>query len=466
MKMHGMGALILAAGKGTRMKGSVPKVLQPVLGEPVLSYVVEAVKKAGIEHIAVVVGHGGHEVAAYLERHYKEVSVVWQKEQLGTGHAVQVARSWWCSLDSLLVLCGDTPLVEPSMIEAFVRDVSAVSAACGLVSFPASDPSGYGRVFSESEEVFVVEEKDATPEQRRCAEVNSGIYLFRSSCLHEALGSLTTANAQGEYYLPDVVGWCSRKGLGSRAFSWPVEADMLGINDPVQLAQAGEIMRDRLLRRWMLEKGLKCMDMRSVWIGPRVSFGEDVFLEGNVRIYGETLLGDRCSVGTGCVISNSRMEEECRLNPYVVLEESFLSRKASLGPFAYVRGGSRIGEGAFVGKFVEIKKSSLGPGSKVPHLSYMGDASIGRGTNVGAGCITCNYDGKNKHPTSIGSNCFIGSDTMLVAPVKIGDNAATAAGSVITSEVPEGALGVARARQKNIEGWHQRKALEKPKEEI
>jgi len=465
MKMHGTGALILAAGKGTRMKGRIPKVLQPVLGEPILSYVVEAVKKAGIEHIAVVVGHEGDQVASYLREYHKDVAVVWQREQLGTGHAVQMARSWWSSLDSLMVLCGDTPLVESSLVEAFTKDVAAASAACGLVSFSAEDPTGYGRVFAEGKNLFVVEEKDATPEQRRSNEVNSGIYLFACSRLEEALKSLTTANAQGEYYLPDVVGWFSRKGLGARAFSWHAEEDMLGINDPLQLAQATECMRKRILRRWMLEKGLKCMDMNSVWIGPRVCFGEDVFLEGNVRIFGESVLAEGCSVGTGSVISDSRIGEDCRINPYVVLEESVLHRKAVAGPFAYIRGEACIGEEAFVGKFVEIKKSSVGARSKVPHLSYMGDACVGEETNIGAGCITCNYDGENKHPTSIGANCFIGSDTMLVAPVTIGDNAFTAAGSVITADVPEGALGVARARQKNIEGWHQRKVSKKPKEE-
>ena len=465
MKMCGTGALILAAGKGTRMKGRIPKVLQPVLGEPMLFYVVEAVRKAGIEHVAVVVGHGGDEVASYLKEHYKDVSVIWQKEQLGTGHAVQMARPWWSSLDSLLVLCGDTPLLEPHLIETFAEKVATESAACGLVSFTAEDPSGYGRVFSSANGVFVVEHKDATPEQRCCSEVNSGIYLFQSSCLEEALGSLTTANAQGEYYLPDVVGWCARKGLKALAFSWHSEEDLLGINDPLQLAQATEIMRRRILEGWMLEKGLKCMDMHSLWVGPRVSFDEDVFLEGNIRIFGESTLCRGCSVGTGCIISDSHVGEECRLNPYVVLEESVLEKRAVLGPFAYVRGGARVGEEAFVGKFVEIKKSSIGTRSKVPHLSYVGDASIGENTNIGAGCITCNYDGQNKHSTSIGANCFIGSDTMLVAPVRVGDNGVTAAGSVITADVPEGSLGVARARQRNIEGWHQRKALQKPKEE-
>ncbi len=465
MEMCGTGALILAAGKGTRMKGRIPKVLQPLLGEPMLSYVLEAVRKAGIEHVGVVVGHGGEQVASYLQEHYRHVAIIWQEEQLGTGHAVQVARPWWSSLDSLLVLCGDTPLVRPALFETFVGKMEEESVASGLVSFTAQDPAGYGRVFFEEESLFVVEHKDATPEQLRCDVVNSGIYFFRSSCLGEALGSLTTANAQGEYYLPDVIGWCSRRGLGARAFSWDSEEDMLGINDPLQLAQATEIMRMRILERWMLEQGLKCMDRSSLWIGPRVIFEEDVFLDGDVRIFGKSSLGRGASVGTGCVISNSHVGESCRLHPYVVLEESVLERKAMLGPFAYVRGGARIGEEAFVGKFVEIKKSSIGAKSKVPHLSYVGDAFVGENTNIGAGCITCNYDGKEKHSTSIGAHCFIGSDTMLVAPVTVGDNGVTAAGSVITADIPEGALGVARARQRNIEGWHQRKALQKPKEE-
>jgi bifunctional UDP-N-acetylglucosamine pyrophosphorylase/glucosamine-1-phosphate N-acetyltransferase len=465
MEMCGVGALILAAGKGTRMKGRIPKVLQPLLGEPMLFYVLEAVRKAGIKHVGVVVGHGGDQVALYLREHYPDVAVIWQEEQLGTGHAVQVARPWWSSLDSLLVLCGDTPLVKPALFETFTEAMTQESVASGLVSFTARDPKGYGRVFCEDNALFVVEHKDATPEQRCCAEVDSGIYFFQSSCLDEALGSLTTANAQGEYYLPDVIGWCSQKGLGARAFSWDSEEDMLGINDPLQLAQAGEIMRRRILERCMLEQGLKCMDMNSLWIGPRVTFEEDVFLDGDIRILGESSLARGCTVGKGCVISHSHVGEECCLNPYVVLEESVLERRAMLGPFAYVRGGARIGEEAFVGKFVEIKKSSIGARSKVPHLSYVGDASVGENTNIGAGCITCNYDGKEKHATSIGGNCFIGSDTMLVAPVTVGDNAVTAAGSVITADIPEGALGVARARQRNIEGWHQRKALQKPKEE-
>jgi bifunctional UDP-N-acetylglucosamine pyrophosphorylase/glucosamine-1-phosphate N-acetyltransferase len=300
-----------------------------------------------------------------------------------------------------------------------------------------------------------VEHKDAAPEQRLVREVNAGCYLFETEALSRVIGRLKNDNAQGEYYLPDVVGLMNGEGLKTEALA-AEERELLGVNTQAELAAATVAVRGSLVREWM-EKGVRVTDPSAVWIGPDAELSPDVCLMPGAQIWGNSVVGEGSVVGPYCVLRNARLGRRVRLIANVIVEDSELSDDAKAGPFAYIRENSLLKERAFAGKFVELKNTSVGEGSKVPHLSYLGDAVLGEGVNIGAGSVPCNYDGQNKFPTKIGDRCFVGSDTMLVAPVTLGDDSATAAGSTITADVPEGALGVGRARQRNVEDWARRK---------
>ncbi|WP_024822436.1 MULTISPECIES: bifunctional UDP-N-acetylglucosamine diphosphorylase/glucosamine-1-phosphate N-acetyltransferase GlmU [Aminobacterium] len=447
-----IGVLILAAGKGTRMKSDLPKVLQPILGEPLLFYPLRAVHNAGLSDVAVVIGHGGTNVESYLSVACPNVCSIWQHEQLGTGHAVQVAREWWSSFSDVLVIPGDAPLLQPDSLSLLVRTHLESSSLCTFASFHAKNPAGYGRVTRTNGAISIIEEKDATPEIRKITEVNSGIYLFNTLALASHIDSLANENAQKEYYLPDVVGLLSDQKQHVEAVCFDNEEDFQGVNSPVQLAAVTAIVRKRIVHYWM-ELGVKCPSPDTVFIGPRVSFKGDVWIDPFVQLYGSTEVGEGSYIGSHTILRDTKIGQFVDIIHFVSIQSSCVEDHATIGPFAFIRDNACVGEKAFVGKFVEIKKSTIGSGSKVPHLSYIGDAQIGCDTNIGAGTITCNYDGTNKNPTHIGNRCFVGSDTMLVAPVSLGDNSFTAAGSVITQDVPEGALAVARARQKNVEDW-------------
>ncbi len=448
------GALILAAGKGTRMKSSLPKVMQPILEEPMLSYPLRAAHQAGYDRVAVVVGFGGDVVCSYLEREWPGVQVLWQQEQLGTGHAVMAAREWWQDLDELVILYGDMPYLTPSALEA----LDHTDAEGSFLSFRAKNPQGYGRVVRGGKTVRIVEDRDATPEERSLDEVNSGIYRFPVSRLAEALENLCPANQQGEYYLTDVVHGLGAAGHWIEPMLWPEGEDLEGVNDPRQLAAATALLRDRILGR-ALESGVRCADPSSLWIGPDVVLESDVFLAPQVQIFGRSHIGEGSTVGSGSILRNAQVGRGCRLVSHVCLQDSTVKDGVSLGPFVVIRDGSCFETGSLAGKFVEVKKSTVGRGSKVPHLSYLGDATVGEGTNIGAGTITCNYDGVQKNPTVIGDRCFVGSDTMLVAPVRLEDEVTTGAGSVITQDVPSGALALGRARQRNVMGWSARRRV-------
>lgn len=458
-----VGALVLAAGKGTRMKSGLPKVLLPILDQPVLFYILESLKKCmdasrgRVDAVAAAIGYGGESVQKYLSSDWPRVLPIWQHEQLGTGHAVQIAKEWWSSLDHLLVLPGDVPLVTDESISKLVADHLASGADSSFISFNASEPFGYGRVIRHEKSLTIVEERDATEEQRSLTEVNSGIYIFKTSSLLPQINRLDNENAQREYYLPDIIPMIAAAGGKVNASMAPDEGEFVGINTPQQLADASRGVRYRTIGRH-LAAGVRMHDPDSVWIGPRAVIDSDVELAPSVQLWGRTEIGPGCRIGSFSILRNVTLEEGAEVVSHAVLSDSVFRRGSRIGPFIVVRDGAVFEDESQGGKFVEVKKSRVGRRSKVPHLAYVGDATVGEDTNIGAGTITCNYDGKKKHPTTIGDRCFIGSDSILVAPVVIGDDGYTAAGSVITNDVPEGSLAVGRARQRVIEGWARRTA--------
>ncbi|MFA0888042.1 MAG: bifunctional UDP-N-acetylglucosamine diphosphorylase/glucosamine-1-phosphate N-acetyltransferase GlmU [Synergistales bacterium] len=464
VKPEGIGALVLAAGKGTRMKSPIPKVLHTILEEPLLRYPLSALSDAGIGKIAVVVGHGAEEVGQYLRSAWPGTIPLRQVEQKGTGHAVQISRDWWEHVETLVVLPGDAPLLTQAAIESLLEKHAEKGSAATLLTFELENPHGYGRVVRNGDLCRIVEEKDATVEERTIKEVNSGIYAFRTDALKNFIDLLENRNAQGEFYLPDVLPLFARSNLSVETLCWGNPEDLSGINDPYQLAIAGRRMRDRILLRH-LHEGVKIMDLETSWIGPDVVLEPDVRIEADVQIWGTSTVRSGAVVGSHSILRNSTIGNSARLVAFCCVTESEIGAGAKVGPFACIRDNTCLAPGALVGKFVEAKNSFIGEGSKVPHLSYMGDATIGRETNIGAGTITCNYDGSRKNPTHIGDHCFIGSDTMLVAPVTLHEECFTAAGSTITEDVPAGALAVGRARQRNIEGWARRKNAVPRKEE-
>ena len=445
----------MAAGKGTRMKSAAPKVLQPILDRPIIDYVISSALKAGIspEDIGVLVGSGGELVEAHISQTFPEVNVLWQREQLGTGHAVKSARTWWSRYDSLVVLNGDVPLLRPESLSELSS--CCEKNDCTVISFIADYPNMYGRIIRGTDSVSIVEFKDASDEQRKILEVNAGCYAFRVSALGQVIDSITNNNVQHEYYLTDALGLMNQRGLKTDSFTLP-EEEMQGINTQAELAHVTRVMRERAAAHWMSE-GVRILDPESVYIGSDVELAPDVVIMPGVQLWGRTRIAEGSVIGTGSVLTNAVLGKDVRITAYAVIENSELKDGAKVGAFVYIRDGSVLESNAYAGKFVELKNSHIGEGSKVPHLSYMGDAELGHHVNIGAGSITCYYDGEHKNRTRIGNNCFVGSNTMFVAPVEIEDGAATAAGSVITKAVPENSLGVGRARQTNIADWSLRR---------
>ncbi|WP_305147072.1 bifunctional UDP-N-acetylglucosamine diphosphorylase/glucosamine-1-phosphate N-acetyltransferase GlmU [Cloacibacillus evryensis] len=451
------GVLLLAAGKGTRMRSKTPKVLHLMLEEPILYYPLRSAESAGFEDIAVMVGFEGAAVERWTRDNFPGAEIIWQREQKGTGHAAKLAQGWWRNFDNVMVLAGDAPLIKAETLSFFAGRHAEGGNACSFLSFDLEDPAGYGRVIREGGRVRVVEHKDATEEERAVKEVNSGMYIFDTAALADVIDEISCANAQGEYYLPDALSLIGSRGGRVEAVKADYAEEFLGINDQTQLAAAARIMRDRIVGGFMMDNGLQCMDPASLWIGPKVKIGRDVVIHPSVQLWGETVIEDEAFIGSFCVLRDSVVRAKANIKGSVRLNDSTVGPRASAGPFSFMREHGELLENAHMGRFVEIKKSRIGVGAKVPHLSYIGDAEIGENTNIGAGTITCNYDGEKKNPTKIGRDCLIGSDTMLVAPVTLGDDVSTGAGSVITSDIPDGALGVGRARQSNIEGWSRRR---------
>lgn len=452
--MGGMHAhVILAAGQGTRMRSRLPKVLHPLLGKPMLLYALEAALALKPERLVVVVGHGGEKVVEALEGY--PVEVAWQKEQLGTAHALLQAEGLLRDFPGpFLVTQGDTPLLSPRTLEALLRRVRE-GAGMALLTVELLDPTGYGRILREGEKVLAnVEEKDAAPEVKAIREVNAGAYAF-DGFLFQALKEVRNENAAREYYLPDLIAIYRAHGKKVVAVRGVAE-EALGVNTREELARVEGVLLRRLRAEWM-GKGVRMILPETIYLEPSVELAPDVTLWPGVVLKGKTRIGEGCEVGPYAVLEDTVLEPGAKVQAHTVAQGAHLHPGASAGPFARLRPGAVLMEEVHVGNFVEVKNSLLHKGVKAGHLAYLGDAEVGEGTNIGAGVITANYDGKRKHKTQIGKKAFIGSNSVLVAPVRVGDRALVGAGSVITQDVPEGALAVARERQKNLEGYALRK---------
>ena len=454
-----MGVLILAAGRGVRMRSAKPKALQSLLEEMMVYYPLKAAMDAGFENIAAVVGYKGELVEEYIKSEWPAIEVVWQHEQLGAGHAVKSAEHWWKQFDDVLVISGDVPMVRPESLSEVAGRYRNSCLGAAMISFEAHDPSGYSRVVRLADGgVRIVKESDASMDELSTTELNSGVYLFDTAALSAVIGKMTRNESTGEYYLTDAIQLISETEGDICVMVCGDPTELVGVNTPSDLALASGLLKKRILDKHM-KNGLKCMDPETVWIGPRVELEPDVTMEPGVQVWGKSHISDGCRVGAWSTLRCVRMEADSKVMGPSVISDSVIGKGCEAGPFAFMRNNVVMESGARVGRFVELKNSTLGEGAKVLHLSYIGDASIGKGTNIGAGTVTCNYDGMVKNATKIGDDCFVGSDTMFIAPVSIGDRAVTAAGSVITTDVPDDALGIARERQTNIGGWHDKKRL-------
>ncbi|MGE5390648.1 MAG: bifunctional UDP-N-acetylglucosamine diphosphorylase/glucosamine-1-phosphate N-acetyltransferase GlmU [Deltaproteobacteria bacterium] len=441
-------AVILAAGKGVRMRSELPKVLHRVAGKPVVQYIVEAVKAAGVEHIAMVVGHGREKVMENLAG--LDLDFVVQEQQLGTGHALMQAAGHIDPDHIVLVLAGDTPLLRKEILARIIDFHTREQAYATVLTCEFDHPYGYGRVIREKDGSFsrIVEEKDATQEERDIKEINSGIYCFQAGAAFAALSGIKANNAQGEYYLTEVLEILKRDGKKVLPLMLEAEEDIYGINDRVQLAYAEKIMRQRK-NKSLMQSGVTLIDPDSTYVDNDVEIGPDTIILPNTIIEGKTVIGSDCEIGPNTRINDSHLGNGVTVESSRI-KEAIVGDKCSIGPFAYLRPEANLAAGVKVGDFVEIKKSQIGEGSKVPHLAYVGDAIVGKGVNVGAGTITCNYDGKKKSQTILEDGVFIGSNTNLVAPVTIGHNSITGAGSTISRDVPPDTLAVERADQKHL----------------
>ncbi|HEY6641468.1 bifunctional UDP-N-acetylglucosamine diphosphorylase/glucosamine-1-phosphate N-acetyltransferase GlmU [Povalibacter sp.] len=442
--------VILAAGQGKRMKSDLPKVLQPLAGQPLLSHVLATAKSLGADSIHVVYGHGGDQVRERLVD--EPVNWVLQAEQLGTGHAVAQAMPHIPDDHQVLILYGDVPLIRKSSLEQLLERSGEKSL--GLLTVVLSDPTGYGRVVRDGagSVVRIVEQKDANTKERAIKEGNTGLMAMPAGSLRKWLAALKNDNSQGEYYLTDVIVMAVRDGAKIGAVVAPTETEVLGVNDKVQLAQLETTLRLERATQLMLQ-GVTIVDPARIDIRGTVTVGRDVFIDANVTLVGDVHLGDRAHIGPNSYLKDCRIGADTQIHPNCVIDRAVIGPRNSIGPFARLRPDAVLHEDVHIGNFVEVKKSEIGAGSKANHLTYLGDATVGRKVNVGAGTVTVNYDGANKHRTEIGDGAFIGSGSMLVAPVKIGANANTGAGSTVTRDAPEGKLTLARARQVTIEGW-------------
>jgi len=462
---------ILAAGMGIRMKSRRAKVLHQAGGRTLIeSVAATAAELAPAKQIHVVVGHQADEVRQALSGF--GVGFITQREQRGTGHAVLVGREVLeKGARRLLILYGDTPLVEAESLAALVAQQVRSGAAATVLTTRIDNPDGYGRIVRDGagELRAIVEHKDATPEQLAITEINSGIYCFQTAPLFEALAGLRPENRAGEYYLTDVIAGLAARGLPVDTFLIQDASQVLGINTRVELAQVDALLRARKARDLMLS-GVTIERPETVTVDAGVEVGTDTVLEAFVQLRGRTRIGSGCRIRSHSIVSDSTLDEEVTVEPFSWINESVVERGARIGPYARLRTANHIEAGAQIGNFVELKKTRLGARSKAMHLAYLGDATIGSQVNIGAGTITCNYDGAGKHPTRIEDGAFVGSNSTLVAPLRIGEGAYLAAGSVLTEDVPPGSLGIARGRQSNKPGWaarrNKRAAEEKTKEPV
>ena len=449
--------VVLAAGKGTRMKSAVPKVLHTAAGLPLIEHVLRTAAASSPASVVLIVGHQADAVEAALKSR-PGLRFALQEPQLGTGHALLQAEAALAgSGGTVVLLSGDVPLLRAGTLQTLVRRHEEAGAAATVLTAVVDDPTGYGRIERRDGHITaIVEHKDATPEQRAVREINSGIYAFDMAPLFGALREIGSANAQGEYYLPDLVKIYRGRGLTVETVTVEDAREIMGVNSRKELAQVADVLKAARNDALMAE-GVTIVDPATAYIGADVTIGPDTIIHPNVQLEGRTRIGSGCEIQSGVRIVGSTLGDGVFVNNSCLIVDSTIGRGARLGPFAHIRPESSVGEDAHIGNFVELKKTTLGRGSKANHLAYLGDATIGERVNVGAGTITCNYDGTAKHRTTIEDGAFIGSDSQLIAPVRVGRGAYVAAGSSITDDVPAGSLAIARGKQVNKEGWVGRK---------
>lgn len=445
-----MSVVILAAGKGTRMYSDLPKVLHPLAGKPMVQHVIDAATKTGARQVHLVYGHGGDLLKSALA--HCDLNWILQSAQLGTGHAMQQAAPYFTDDEDILMLYGDVPLISPATLARLLA--TRPEGGVSLLTVKLADPTGYGRIVRNGagEVVGIVEHKDATDAQRRIDEINTGILAANGRDLKRWLSQLNNDNAQGEYYITDVIAMAAAEGRHVVAVHPDRLSEVEGVNNRLQLS-ALERVYQREQAETLLLAGVMLLDPTRFDLRGALTHGRDVTIDANVIVEGQVTLGDRVVIGAGCVIKDSVIGDGCVVSPYSVLENAVLEADCTVGPFARLRPGAELAQGAHVGNFVELKKARLGKGSKAGHLSYLGDAEIGADVNIGAGTITCNYDGANKHKTVIGDNVFVGSDTQLVAPVTVSSGATIGAGTTVTRNIEENELVISRVKQQHIQGW-------------
>lgn len=449
--MTNLVAVILAAGKGTRMRSKLPKVLHKVGGKAMLQHVLDAATVAGCGEKVVIVGHEAELVEQAVG---DQAKIALQAEQLGTGHAMmQTADALKDFNGTVLILCGDTPLLDGEELKKFCEAHRASGAAATVLTAIMDDPSGYGRIVRDADGNVraIVEQKDATPEQLAIKEINTGIYCMECPLMFEMLATLTNNNAQGEYYLTDVLEKLNEAGKKVGGISTADSDMIMGINSRRQLAVAEGVMRQRVLDK-LMDSGVTIMDPASTFIESSVKIGKDTIIYPFTWLEGSTVIGEDCEIGPQARFTNVKVGDDNHLQ-FIYAHDCEVQNHVTAGPYVHLRPDTIIGDRVKIGNYVEVKNSNVGTGTKLPHLTYIGDSDIGSGVNMGCGCITVNYDGKKKHRTVIGDNAFVGCNTNLVAPVTVQANTYIGAGSTITKEVPENALGIARAKQRNIEGW-------------
>ena len=449
--------IILAAGKGTRMRSNLPKVLQPLAGRPLLRHVIETAKKLNAANIITIYGHGGDKV----QQAFAQENVQWveQAEQLGTGHAVKVTLPVLPRDGVSLILSGDVPCITQETLEKLL----AVSreTGIGLVTLTLNDAAGYGRIVRENNKIqAIVEHKDANDAQRQIKEINTGIYCVSNAKLHQWLPKLSNKNAQGEYYLTDIVAMAIADGLEVASVEPELAFEVEGVNDRVQLAALEREFQSYQAKK-LMQQGVHLIDPARFDLRGNLSVGQDVRIDINVIIEGDCEFGDNVEIGAGCIIKNTTIASGSKVQPYSIFDNAIVGEDAQIGPFSRLRPGAKLANQVHIGNFVEVKNSSIGLGSKANHFTYLGDAEVGAGSNIGAGTITCNYDGANKFKTIIGDSAFIGSNSSLVAPVNIGNGATVGAGSVITRDVAENSLAFERSKQVAKENYQRPQKLKK-----
>ncbi len=449
--------IILAAGKGTRMRSTLPKVLQPLAGRPLLGHVIETAKKLNAANIITIYGHGGN----LVQQAFAQENVEWveQAEQLGTGHAVKVTLPVLPTDGVSLILSGDVPCITEATLKKLLQ--ASAETGIGIVTLTVDDATGYGRIVRKNGEIqAIVEHKDANDEQRKIKEFNTGIYCVNNAKLHEWLPKLSNENAQGEYYLTDIIAMAIADGLSVASVEPELAFEVEGVNDRVQLATLEREFQNNQAKK-LMQQGVHLIDPARFDLRGHLSVGQDVRIDINVIIEGDCEFGDHVEIGAGCVIKNSKIAAGTKVQPYSIFDHAIVGADAQIGPFSRLRPGAKLADEVHIGNFVEVKNSSIGLGSKANHFTYLGDAEVGAGSNIGAGTITCNYDGANKFKTIIGDSAFIGSNSSLVAPVNIGNGATVGAGSVITRDVAENSLAFERSKQVAKENYQRPEKVKK-----